>query len=43
MKVRELSIPGAFEFSPKLLGDPRGLFLEAFKAPVFEETLGQRF
>ncbi|MCL1899646.1 MAG: dTDP-4-dehydrorhamnose 3,5-epimerase [Promicromonosporaceae bacterium] len=43
MLVRELKIAGAFELTPKQLGDPRGMFMEAFKAPVFEQTMGHRF
>lgn len=42
MKVRELSIAGAWEFTPVLHGDDRGVFLEAFKADVFAETVGHR-
>ncbi|HEY0188623.1 MAG TPA: dTDP-4-dehydrorhamnose 3,5-epimerase [Cellulomonas sp.] len=40
MEYRELSVPGAWEFTPRLLGDPRGLFLEAYKADVLTEAVG---
>lgn len=42
MKVRPLTIAGAWEFSPVLHGDNRGLFTEAFKADVLAETIGHR-
>ncbi|MFT4086975.1 MAG: dTDP-4-dehydrorhamnose 3,5-epimerase [Gordonia sp. (in: high G+C Gram-positive bacteria)] len=40
MQVRELSIAGAWEFTPKQFGDSRGLFLEVFKSDVFAEAVG---
>jgi dTDP-4-dehydrorhamnose 3,5-epimerase len=40
MQVRELKVPGAFEITPKQFGDPRGVFLEWFKAPAFEGAVG---
>jgi dTDP-4-dehydrorhamnose 3,5-epimerase len=40
VEVRELSIQGAYEFTPKLLGDDRGMFLEVFKADRFAEAVG---
>ncbi|NQU37780.1 MAG: dTDP-4-dehydrorhamnose 3,5-epimerase [Actinobacteria bacterium] len=40
MEFEELDIPGAFVFTPRQFGDDRGLFLEAFKANVFEEAVG---
>ncbi|WHU46227.1 dTDP-4-dehydrorhamnose 3,5-epimerase [Gordonia sp. L191] len=43
MKVRELSIAGAWELTPVLHGDARGVFTEAFKADVLAETIGHRF
>ncbi|MGC5248928.1 dTDP-4-dehydrorhamnose 3,5-epimerase family protein [Gordonia sp. DT219] len=43
MKVRPLSIDGAWELSPVLHGDARGVFTEAFKADVLAETIGHRF
>lgn len=41
MDYRELSVPGAWEITPKQFGDPRGVFLEWFKAATFDETLGR--
>ena len=43
MQVRELSIAGAWEFTPTQHGDDRGLFLEAFKADVLAGLLGRPF
>lgn len=43
MKVRELSIAGAWEFTPVLHGDDRGVFLEAFKGDVLSDLIGHRF
>ncbi|WP_341258626.1 MULTISPECIES: dTDP-4-dehydrorhamnose 3,5-epimerase family protein [Gordonia] len=43
MKVRELSIAGAWEFTPVQHGDDRGVFLEAFKADVLSDLIGHRF
>lgn len=43
MRIRELSIPGAWEFTPRLLGDSRGVFYESFKASEFEKTVGRPF
>lgn len=40
MEYRELSVPGAWEITPKQFGDPRGVFLEWFKSEKFEEALG---
>ncbi|MFP3715041.1 dTDP-4-dehydrorhamnose 3,5-epimerase family protein [Puerhibacterium sp. TATVAM-FAB25] len=40
MQYRELKVPGAFEITPKQFGDPRGVFLEWFKAPAFAEAVG---
>ncbi|MCL1870963.1 MAG: dTDP-4-dehydrorhamnose 3,5-epimerase [Promicromonosporaceae bacterium] len=40
MQIRELRVPGAFEITPKQFGDPRGVFLEWFKAAAFEEAVG---
>jgi len=41
MHYRELSVPGAWEFTPTQHGDPRGLFLECFKDAPFAEATGQ--
>ncbi|MCA5892774.1 dTDP-4-dehydrorhamnose 3,5-epimerase family protein [Isoptericola sp. NEAU-Y5] len=40
MQFRELAVPGAFEITPKQLGDPRGVFLEWFRAGPFAEAVG---
>jgi dTDP-4-dehydrorhamnose 3,5-epimerase len=43
MEYRELSIAGAWEITPQLHGDQRGMFLEFFKEPSFIETTGHAF
>lgn len=43
MRYRELSVPGAFEITPKQFGDARGTFLEAFKAGPFADAVGHSF
>jgi dTDP-4-dehydrorhamnose 3,5-epimerase len=43
MEYRELAVPGAFEITPKQFGDPRGVFLEAFKAGPFADAVGHSF
>ncbi len=43
MEYRELSIPGAWEITPRLLGDDRGMFLETFKDAPFAAATGQNF
>lgn len=40
MQVRELAVPGAFEFTPVQHGDDRGLFLEWFKLDVLRTAAG---
>ena len=40
MQVRELLVPGAFEFTPVQHGDDRGLFLEWFKIEKLVEAIG---
>ena len=40
MKVRELCVPGAFEFTPIQHQDGRGLFLEWFKVDRLAEAIG---
>ena len=42
MQVRELSVPGAFEFTPVLHGDDRGLFLEWFKVDDLVSVTGHQ-
>lgn len=43
MEWRELSVGGAWEITPKQLGDPRGYFMEMFKADEFRAHLGHDF
>lgn len=43
MRVRELAIAGAWEFTPTQFGDDRGVFLESFKAQVLADTIGHPF
>ena len=40
MQARELSIPGAWEFTPTVHEDERGAFLEWFQAGRFTEAVG---
>ena len=40
MEIRELAVPGAYEITPKQLGDPRGLFLEWYRADRMADVLG---
>ena len=40
MKVRELSIPDAYEVSTDVFPDERGLFLNPFRADVLAEAIG---
>jgi len=43
MTYRELTIPGAWEITPKQHGDPRGVFLEVFQSGPFAATTGHPF
>ncbi len=43
MTVRELAIPGAWEISPALYVDDRGVFFEWFTQREFTEVTGHRF
>lgn len=43
MQYRELTVPGAWEITPTLHGDPRGVFLEYFKDAPFAEATGHGF
>ena len=43
MRVRPLAIAGAWEITPVLHGDSRGLFTEAFKGELLSEVIGHRF
>jgi len=40
VQIRELTIPGAYEFTPVIHGDDRGSFHEWFRIADFEPTLG---
>lgn len=40
MKIRALSIEGAYEITPVVLGDPRGNFAELYKEDVFAAEIG---
>lgn len=41
MEFRELTVSGSWEITPKQFGDPRGVFLEVFKAREFEQAVGR--
>lgn len=43
MKVRELSVPGAWEITPQPHSDPRGVFYEWFTDSDFTAFAGHRF
>ncbi|MCU1432338.1 MAG: dTDP-4-dehydrorhamnose 3,5-epimerase [Actinotalea sp.] len=43
MTFRELSVPGAWEITPRQHGDPRGVFLEYFQGGPFVDAVGHRF
>lgn len=43
MNVDFLDIEGAIKFTPKLIGDERGIFSETFKQPVLREAIGHSF
>lgn len=43
MQVEQMSIPGAWVFTPQIHWDRRGAFLEWFRGSDFEEATGQRF
>jgi dTDP-4-dehydrorhamnose 3,5-epimerase len=43
VEIRELSIPGAFEVTPRIHGDERGAFLEWFRADRFAQQTGYSF
>jgi dTDP-4-dehydrorhamnose 3,5-epimerase len=42
VQVRPLAVPDAFEFTPTVHADPRGAFLEMFRADVLADTVGHR-
>ena len=43
MKVRELTVPGAWEITPQIHTDSRGLFFEWFTDSAFTEFAGHKF
>ncbi len=43
MKIRPLTVGGAFEITPVQHGDPRGLFLEWYRADLLAAELGHGF
>lgn len=43
METRELSVSGAWEFTPRQFADDRGVFLEWFKEDVLREVLHHPF
>jgi dTDP-4-dehydrorhamnose 3,5-epimerase len=43
VQYRSLKVPGAWEITPKQFGDPRGVFLEWFKASAFADAIGHTF
>ncbi len=43
MSIRELSVPGAWEITPRVHGDGRGAVFEWFTESVFAEMTGHRF
>ncbi|WP_147794084.1 dTDP-4-dehydrorhamnose 3,5-epimerase [Cellulomonas sp. Y8] len=40
MQFRELAVAGAWEVTPRVIGDSRGAFLEAFKIAPFRDAVG---
>ncbi len=42
MRIRELAIPDAFEFTPEVHADARGAFFEFYRFEAFEEAVGRR-
>lgn len=40
MEFRPLTVPGAWEITPKQFGDPRGVFLEWFRSEAFTDAVG---
>jgi dTDP-4-dehydrorhamnose 3,5-epimerase len=40
MDVRELAVPGAFEFTPRVFPDDRGLFVSPFSEDAFLKAVG---
>jgi dTDP-4-dehydrorhamnose 3,5-epimerase len=42
MDVRELAVPDAYEFTPRAFDDPRGTFLEWYRADLLANIVGHR-
>ncbi|MGH3834390.1 MAG: dTDP-4-dehydrorhamnose 3,5-epimerase family protein [Pseudonocardiaceae bacterium] len=42
MQFRELGVPGAVEFTPKVFPDARGRFVAPFQQPAFVDATGHR-
>lgn len=42
MQIRPLKVADAFEVTPTVIGDERGLFLEAFRGDLLAEAIGHR-
>ena len=42
MRIRELAIPDAYEFTPVIHADERGSFLEFYRFEALEEAVGHR-
>lgn len=40
MEIRELQVPDAYEITPKLIGDSRGMFLEWYRFDKLAEVVG---
>ncbi|MEU2436599.1 dTDP-4-dehydrorhamnose 3,5-epimerase family protein [Streptomyces rubradiris] len=40
MQARPLKIAGAYEFTPKVFGDARGVFVSPYQEDVFTQTVG---
>lgn len=43
MRIRQLAVAGAWEFTPTVHRDDRGIFVESFRASQFEQAVGRRF
>nr|BAO66518.1 dTDP-4-deoxyglucose 3,5-epimerase [Streptomyces sp. MJ635-86F5] len=43
MRARELAVAGAFEFTPEIHADPRGLFVAPYQEPSFRAAVGRSF
>ncbi|MFI2431147.1 dTDP-4-dehydrorhamnose 3,5-epimerase family protein [Streptomyces sp. NPDC018693] len=43
MHVRELAVPGAYELTPQLFPDRRGVFVSPMQGPLFRSRIGHEF